>query len=171
MSLEIDRSPEVFQARLQPGHDLDFGLVGEPSHIHTEFLTCRSCEIVNGCGFKARILCRFVTGFVSLRKLIEYWRICFKELAKERNCGKEASLKTEGEVEQRSQEDFKNAEDHGTSHKQEGWQLPLFQELWSMWINMCDLEEQQFVHGLACLTDRMVNFHEKVKIFIQSYLF
>jgi hypothetical protein len=72
MSLEIDSSSEVFQARLQPGHHLDFGLVGEPSQIHTEFLTCRSCEIINGCGFKARILCPFVIGFVSIRKLIEY---------------------------------------------------------------------------------------------------
>lgn len=41
----------------------------------------------------------------------------------------------------------------------------------AMWINMYYLEEQQFVHGLACLTNTMVNFHEKVKIFIHSYLF
>ena len=34
----------------------------------------------------------------------------------------------------------------------------------AMWINMYYLEELQFVHGLACLTNRMVNFHEKVKI-------
>lgn len=49
--------------------------------------------------------------------------------------------------------------------------ITIIPELWSMWINMYDLEEQQFVHGLACLTNRMVNFHEEGKNFIQSCLF
>ena len=169
MSLELDCSSEVLQARLQPGHHLDFGLVGEPSQIHTEFLTCRNCEIINGCGFKPRIRCQFVTGFVSISKLIEYWRICFKELTKERNRGKEASLKTEGRgesnIEVKKILKMQKIMAHHTSSRDGYYHYT--KSYGAMWINMYCLEEQLFVHGVACLTNKMVNLHEKVKILIQ----